>query len=61
MKHQVLLLLSTWMETKAQRGEGICSKAHRTELAELELVPDLLSQSQCCPHGPSPPLVCLSV
>lgn len=58
MGHLVLLLLFMWMETKAHRGEGTCSKPHSTELAELEREPDL-SPSQCSPHCPSPLLLCL--
>lgn len=41
-----------------ERGRH-CAKAHSTALAEPELKPDLHSQPQCFPHGPSPPLVWL--
>ena len=60
-EHPVLLLLFMWMETKAQRGEGTCSKPHSTE---LEPDPDLLTLSPCpltVPHHSAkgfPPLPC---
>lgn len=47
MEHPVLLLFM-WMETKAQRGEGICSKPHGAELAELALEPGCLSRPPGC-------------
>ena len=58
MEYPLLFLLFMWMETKAQRGEGTCSKPHSSELAELELEPGLQSQPPGSPHCPSALLVC---